>query len=316
MIYAATGDLEFFSREFQFPRYNAQNPCPWCSCNQEDQPWNDFRAGATWRKNLTSSEAFVAYFHRKIFSVTGINPMALQLDSLHTLDLGVSCHVAGNVLWELVVKRPEAREAAMRKVNIHIQEAYEALGTPANQRVSPMGVKDLRKTGQEYPVLKRQKGARVRHFLRILERLCAKYQEEKHDKHRYKLVQALKKMYEILDERGYCWPTHGWKAFDKAVGQMLLNYQWLAKDAFTRGETMWSVVQKHHMTCHLPDQAKWVNPRYVWTYGSESFMGNMVKLASACLHGTQAKGVPIKMIGKWKFFWHLLVCRLVDLEED
>ena len=79
---------------------------------------------------------------------------------------------------------------------------------------------------------------------------------------------------------------------------------------------MWSIVQKHHVTCHLPDQAKWVNPRYVWTYGSESFMGNMVKLASACLHGTQAKGVPAKMIGKWRFFWHLLVCRLVDLEED
>ena len=316
MIYAVTGDLEFFYTEFNFPRHNAMNPCPWCSCNQSDQPWNDFRPGARWREGLVSVEALMANTHHKLFTVPGLHPLALHLDTLHTLDLGVSCHVAGNVLWELVGQRPEAQELAMRKLNLLIQQTYEALGTPVNQRVSSIGLKDLRKAGKEYPILKHQKGAKVRHFIPVLERLCAKWQAEDHDRHRYKVVQGLLEIYESLEKRDYCWSRVGWQAFDKAVCKMLINYQWLAKEAFQKRETLWSVVQKHHMTCHLPQQAQWVNPRYVWTYGSESYMGTMVKLASACLHGTQAKGVPPKMIAKWRFFWHLLVRRIVDLEDD
>ena len=45
-------------------------------------------------------------------------------------------------------------------------------------------------------------------------------------------------------------------------------------------------------------------------------MDTMVKFVSVLFHSTQAKGVPPKMIAKWRFFWHLLVRRIVDLEND
>ena len=41
---------------------------------------------------------------------------------------------------------------------------------------------------------------------------------------------------------------------------------------------MWSLVQKRRMTCHLPDQTNWVNVTMFGPYGSEHFVGNVVKV--------------------------------------
>ena len=49
----------------------------------------------------------MANTHHKLFIIPGLHPLALYLDTLHTLDLGVSYHVADNVLWELIGLRAE-----------------------------------------------------------------------------------------------------------------------------------------------------------------------------------------------------------------
>ena len=308
MVFAITGDLEFFYQEFKFPRPNTAKPCPWCKCNQSNIPWNDFRSTAKWREKLNSPEELMAAFDHKLFCISGVNPLAICLDTLHTLDLGVTCHIIGNVLWELLEAMPQSRDVAMKLLNEKIQRKYAKLGVPAAERMHSIAHKELRKKATDYPILKHQKGARVRKFVPVLYLLAKEATESHHDQQRLELLKGLKDMYECLEEKTvYRWNVSLRAKFDSACSQTLKHYGWLAKESFQNKECLWSQVQKHHLTLHLPGQAKWLAPCHYWTYGSESFMGTMVKLASACLHGTPARKVPQAMLDKYRFFWTLML---------
>ena len=269
-----------------------------------DMPWNDFRSTALWRKSLLTPEELMAAFNHKIFTVSGVNPLALCLDTLHTLDLGVSCHIVGNLLWELI-----------EEMNEKIQKTYESEGIPAMDRLHAISHSDLRKKAQEYPILKHQKGARVRKFIPVACKLAGEKRDDSdHGKHRHELLLALKEMYELLGKEGFKWQTQEHAQFQAACEKCMKHYQWLAKEAVSRKEFLWSVVQKHHMSQHLVEQSKFISPRHFHTYGGEGFMKTMKKLAGACLNGTPAHKVPQAIVVKYRFFWHLMLSGLIEEE--
>ena len=158
MVYAITGDLEFYYSEFGLPRPNQEHPCAWCRCNQGSRPWNDFRNTAAWRRKLlTPAELCESLGGHKIFGVSGVNPLAISLDTLHTIDLGVACHAIGNLLWEICESKAGNRDTSMAELNKEIQEIYTKLNIPSGQRVGHLKWKDLAKSNSEYPVLKHVK---------------------------------------------------------------------------------------------------------------------------------------------------------------
>lgn len=257
----------------------------------------------------------MAAFNHKIFTVSGVNPMAPRLDTLHTLDLGVSCHIVGNLLWELMLGMPYNRDISMRKLNAKIQKFYESEGIPAMDRLRTISHSDLRKNAQEYPTLKHQKGARVRKFIPVACKLAGEKRDDSHHaKHRHELLLALKEMCDLLGKEGYKWQTQEHAQFQAACEKCMKHYQYLAKEAVSNKEYLWSVVQKHHMCQHLCEQSKYIAPRHFHTYGSEGFMKTMEKLAGSCLHGTPAHKLPNAILIKYRFFWHLMLAGLI--EED
>ena len=49
-------------------------------------------------------------------------------------------------------------------------------------------------------------------------------------------------------------------AFTKSVEKCLKHYQWLGKHCFEKGLWRYSIVQKFHLTAHMPSTARWMNP--------------------------------------------------------
>jgi hypothetical protein len=278
-------------------------------------PWNDFRSTAAWRGQVLSPEELCANSKHKLFEVEGINPLSIHLDTLHCLDLGVSAHVAGNVLWCVLEAMPMNRDAAMEKLNVEIQAIYTEMNMPAQKRLGTIKWKDLAASGNKYPCLKHVKGRRVRHFVPVLLELCRRYEsDEPNTQHMERLVQALDAVYDLMDTEGFTWPTAKTDVFGQNVDRLLRHYGWLADRAFKAGLCRWSVVQKHHMLAHLPSLCKYIAPRHVWTYGSESYMGLMAGLAASSLNGTPAYKVAGTMMLKCRMFWHLVLRRLVVLD--
>lgn len=66
----------------------------------------------------------------------------------------------------------------------------------------------------------------------------------------------------------------------------LQHYVWLK--AAIDDDLRWQLSPKFHFFYHLAHLAKWQNPRSFWTYGNESWVGQMATLAHSCSHGTRA----------------------------
>ena len=99
----------------------------------------------------------------------GMHVLSQYKDTLHVVDLGVSMHVAGNVLWLLVFELlQQDPQRNMAQVWGEVQLLYKERETSA--QFSFIGIKNFCKEdspGSTYPLLK-GKGADILHLIPIL----------------------------------------------------------------------------------------------------------------------------------------------------
>ena len=139
----------------------------------------------------------------------GLHVLVFLRDTLHCMDLGVSMHTAGNVLWLLVFSDYIAvgdPQAAIRQLSADVMELYEFEKTPSRfTNVDLWMFCDPASPTSSSPLLK-GKGAEVRHLIPILHLVWRKYAQptSDHDKHVDQLLRCLSDIYSIL----------GWKTDD------------------------------------------------------------------------------------------------------
>jgi hypothetical protein len=98
-------------------------------------------------------------------------------------------------------------------------------------------------------------------------------------------------------------------AFRKHMFSFRAHYAWLAFETAEAGRLGWSLVQKFHYCCHMPDQADYINPRVTWSYAGESMVGLIAALGHACLAGTPAHRVSVSLIAKYRIAMHLQLAK-------
>ena len=130
------------------------------------------------------------------------------------------------------------------------------------------------------------------------------------------MVTSLDSMLQMLDLHLYKFPEDLEKKFNAELHNFLLHYGWVAKEAGKLGLLRYSMVQKHHLTAHLGVLAKSCHPRCFWTYGSESFMGHMVKIGSASVRGQAAPKAAENILQKYRLSMHLILSGLLVLEDE
>ena len=96
-------------------------------------------------------------FKHPVFSVFGVTGETISIDSMHTVDLGVTSHILGNVLKEIIYEQIAApAKDACATVWKRIREIYDELQTP--HRITHFGLKyfiDLKAPHKEYPIMKK-----------------------------------------------------------------------------------------------------------------------------------------------------------------
>ena len=151
---------------------------------------------------------------------------------------------------------------------------------------------------------------------RVSVKLCEMHAADNAGKHRLAACKHLAEMYRLSRLEDYKWKPADQIKFQKAVEAFLAHYGWLAKHAMEQGQCRWSIVLKHHLCAHYPSQCKHLAPRLCWCYAPESFMGVMIKIASASVHGTKAWKLPQKVVSRFAFAWHMMQLGLLEVEED
>ena len=321
ILFVLAGDLEYFSSEFGWPTAMSNYPCPYCSCDnlfdmeKSKHPFTDFRKNATWKKKLRGVAAPPPVDH-PLWQVPGVNFWTMKLDLLHLVDLGVACHIYGNLLAALIQKSPLNKKQTLVEVNKLVAKNYQELGIEAGKRLPRLNASDV--FADDFPVLRHVKGRRVRRFAPVATKLAATLATDEKGKHILALCKAMEEAYNLCDKKEFVWEMEDRQKFESTCGALLAHYGWLAKDSMKRGEHMWSIVQKHHLLAHFPSQCQYLAPRGCWAYGGESFMSLMVTLASGSVKSTPAWMLPSKVIHKFQFAFHLILKGIwnPELEEE
>ena len=104
IVWAITGDLEWFASELGYP-YSASNLlCGWCLADQKKEgtvrPFTDCRKDAKWRSSiLTPKELAKKFGGHPLFQVPSVSTL---MDVLHVLDLGVAACLHGSALASIM----------------------------------------------------------------------------------------------------------------------------------------------------------------------------------------------------------------------
>ena len=127
-------------------------------------------------------------------------------------------------------------------------------------------------------------------------------------------------MYEAMECQGLHPDESAYEQYKRSTEKCLLHYSKLAKIAISQNILQWNTVHKHHLACHMPEQFRHLNCRFVSTYSGETMVGFMASLGHACLNGTPPHLVPAKVAWRYRLGLHLRVTHgdfdLVDSEEE
>ena len=260
--------------ELRLNHQGSQHPCHLCKCNRDDIPWHDFSTKAAWR--ATQKNGAQKGLEHPLFKLPGVTAHSTCLDVLHVLDLGFTSHCLGNIIFDLVINiLPGSRQQNLKEVWTCIQ---------TNQREPEHGKQlshfsllyfcNPNKLFKSYPQMHHLKAAQCRMLVPVVHQLAHHYGQGSISCEKKKtLMFNLDMWYNFV----YAEPmVPNSERAKEAVGYMnkaLQCYQWLAADAVDKGQCMWSMVPKHHYSAEMAYQALYLNPRFVWTYGSEDYVG-------------------------------------------
>ena len=71
------------------------------------------------------------------------------------------------------------------------------------------------------------------------------------------------------------------------------------------GRLCYNPVGKTHVLWHICYHARWLNPRFIWAYEFEDFVGAMITAAKSCMAGT-----PLRLVGTKTLDNYLMVLQL------
>jgi hypothetical protein len=320
-------DAEFTYNHLGLPgHWSSHNPCHACQCdNKPDTAGSpmhhlNFSPTMSWPSTLFLNMIFFfAHCALKGKSVhvllrprseggLGLHILCFGRDSLHCLDLGVSQHINGCVLWLLVfgsyVRDGKPLEA-LGIVYRDICREYARLKTKSiftNLELSMFCDPDAPKS--DYPLLK-GKAAETRHLVEVLYNLWAsKYTREHdpavdagdraHDAHVSEVLRTLSEINAVLDMRTE--PHHVPLFLTEAasddlrdlINRFLTHHDFLEGLSNAAGVLLWHGTSKFHSLWHLGYESQFSHPASQRTYLNEDYMRIISKVGLSNRHGVAA----------------------------
>ena len=125
-LWGFTGDLDYYQKDMGMPGNSSTSFCWSCGCNRSNKPWNDFRAGCEFAKNLSTADQIYNYSdHCCYCKKIGLTPLMLEGDVMHTCEFGVSGHLVANAICsEVYDARPGDAESKFNDSWLAIKQEF------------------------------------------------------------------------------------------------------------------------------------------------------------------------------------------------
>ena len=161
------------------------------------------------------------------------------------------------------------------------------------------------------PVL-RAKGAETRHLVRPLVEVCRMYRGTDLAKRRYYVMQNLQRFYDVIDgeKHRFALTEQSCAELIATVDRMHAHQQALQDASIQRGGLLWGWIPKNHSAWHLARNASRGNPRMLWNYSDEDWVGKVARITRSCSLNNPAHRVSVSLMEKLRMAMHLQLGRI------
>ena len=173
------GDWAFYTEVFHFPQWNgAERMCWLCRASSTIPHLHFGRFGddAGWRGTRWTHESYMDFLRGAglaipvlFLCVIGLRLECIMVDTLHTVDQGVACHIIANIFWILVINRRvlggDTQEDAIQGLQKYLKEWYKGSGFTGSKVQGKLTIDRIRTRGG-WPKLK-AKAAATRHLAKF-----------------------------------------------------------------------------------------------------------------------------------------------------
>ena len=309
VIWVVTGDLEFLGNELRMPHFNSQAPCWLCPVHRmigSLYPITDCRKDAPWKYQLFPDDDTSPFTQgHPVGDIKGITRFHIPGDLMHSGDLGICAYLVGSVMTELVFAGPWHGSLAERLNSLWSEIRVVYAVRDSKNRLSNLTL-TMFYHGDERAAVFTGKAAECRSLLYVIRDICMTIPTHTTvDQSRLRCLQLFCEIYDCCFQHGLHIPHEDAVHMLHNYDEFLLHYNLLCKDALARGFLCYSIVTKLHMMWHIVFHARWLNPRFIWAYEFEDFVGAIINTAKACMAGT-----PLRLVGPKVMQNFLLVLNL------
>ena len=302
------GDWQFYTECFRFPQWNALSMC-WCcaaSSTVEALLWTNTRKDAGWRDTTWTHEQFIRYLHMigmaipVLFLVLGLRLENIMVDPLHTVDLGLTAHIVGNIIWLYVFRKnifglPNHGQR-LKALNEHLWSWYNSSRCP--YRLQAKLTLDRIRTSKQWPKLK-GKAAATRSLVPYCIFLLDTFGDfgNREERLARAVVRLIAEFYELMKAEDRILSAHARERLPH-IGQKLAElYGKLSVMSLRANLKFWKQVPKFHMWEHLTEEQilEFGNPKFWWTYADEDLVGRVIKIAET----VHTKTLTASVLFKW-----------------
>ena len=188
-----------------------------------------------------------------------------------------------------------------------IQQSYAALGTPAGERLSHALLCGIfERCGRTRRPVKHPelhcKAAVARHCIAMLKHLVSDMEcESEAFGHMRVCLDSLALVYDVIMSQGLIMTEAAAQEGHDALLHAGVHHAALCAALMNSGRTFFYMTVKAHFAQHigLDMLSSRLNPRSLWTYGDEDYMGRIAQVCRPCLRG---RG-PLRLGGALMFRW-------------
>lgn len=206
---------------------------------------------------------------------------------MHTFDLGLLLEAEGSTIDELVFDdETRAMGRAEQRCNALWQDISKVyIKQKTVTRLETLKLSDFHNPQQFCKLA--AKAAAARNLLPVLvEVLEDRHTGSERDDNRLRMYKCLNDCYHIIMTGAMFLKEVEWRKLIAQYDKFLLYYNWMCHYSLDHGALRYNFTFKVHAGYHVCEFARFLNPRIIWAYTFEDFMGKIARSAQASTAGT------------------------------
>ena len=303
----ARGDWAFYAKVFLLSSWSEGNICWKCDARKRRGPdsFHDCSSYATWRSRRREANSYLddqvaaggepSHF----FSIPNMQVQDIMIDWLHTMDLGVSQDIIGNVFWQVLPKlEGRTQDDKVRSLWLRMQAFYRDNDTKSRLDNLSRG---MIKNGSDPPKL-RSKAAECRYLVPFAAQLASEFAADVQGETTKQVCRLLQDLYEFTKMDRF----PAWRAA-VASRRMCILLSVLEEEAVARGSTCWRMKPKVHLCQELLEYQTLnnVSPKLCWTYRDEDWGGWLSNCAQRRGGHATPESVGLQVIRRFLAFFKI-----------